>query len=100
MNGTEISACREKNHPATASHSHELVRIYATNSPASDLLVLGSFRIGLKDGNHVDLDFTARFVTNAGQGEEERLQFVQVWTDPTDMIKAYEKASETLAAQE
>jgi hypothetical protein len=63
-------------------------------------LVLGRFEIGLTDGNSVIIDFTARFVIAAGQGEEERLQFVQVWTDSTDLLAAFKKASEKLAAQE
>lgn len=95
---TEIAASREKNHPAIASRSHQFSRIYAANSPATDLVVLGSFTIGLKGGNSVTLDFTARFVVAAGQGgEEDKFQYVQVWTDPTEMKAAFRKAEETLA---
>ena len=59
-------------------------------------MVLGNFSIGLKDGSNVSFDFTARFLVDQ---EEEKLQFVQVWTDPTDMLAAIKKASETLSVQ-
>lgn len=64
-------------------------------------MVLGSFKIGLKDGNSVSFDFTARFVIAAEYGYgEDKLEFVQVWTDPTDMLAAFKTAEETLAAKD
>lgn len=105
--GAEIAASRETNHPAIASRSHRLFRVYAANSPATELVVLGRFEIWLKDGTGVGLDFTARFVVadtaNPEQGIEEenskrevRFSYVQAWTDPTEMIKAFQRASENL----
>ena len=70
------------------------------NSPATDLVVLGSFEIGLKDGNSVDLDFTARFNLASNEGEEGKLQYVEVWTDGSATKVALEKAGQTLAARE
>jgi hypothetical protein len=100
MKCLEIAASREHNSPVVASRSHRLLRVYVAEIPAIDLVVLGSFRISLKDGNHVSIDFTARFVVATGNSEREaRLQLVQVWTDPTDMKAASETAMETLAAQ-
>lgn len=60
-------------------------------------MVLGKFEIGLKDGNSVDLEFTARFVVAE---EEGRLQSVEVWTDSQATKAAFEKATQTLAAKE
>ncbi|KAL9624461.1 MAG: hypothetical protein Q9160_001424 [Pyrenula sp. 1 TL-2023] len=97
----EIATSRENNHPATASRAHHLFHISAANSPATDVVVLGKFDIGLKDGNSVDFDFTARFVVAVGAHDEEehKLQYVQVWTDPTKMIAAFRKAEETLGQE-
>jgi hypothetical protein len=63
-------------------------------------VVLGKFEIGLKDGNAVPLDFTARFRIASGPGDEAKLEHVQVWTDPTEMQAAFEKATQTLAGKE
>jgi hypothetical protein len=100
MKHLEIAASRKNNSPIIASRSHQLHRVYVAESPATDLVVLGNFRIDLKDGNYVSIDFTARFVVVTGDREQEaRFQFVQVWTDPTDMKVAFEKAKSTLAGQ-
>jgi hypothetical protein len=82
-----------------ASRAHQLVRIYVANSPATDLVVLGNFKIGLKDGNSVEFDFTARFVVSA-PGTGGKFQYVEVWTDGTVMQEAVEKARQTLATGE
>jgi hypothetical protein len=79
-----------------------LHRVYVADMPATDFVVLGSFHINLKDGNHVKFDFTARFVVarEALPEGDVRLQSVQVWTDPTDMVAAIKTATATLAAQQ
>jgi len=97
----EIAASRKNNSQLTASRSHELVQIYASNSPGTDLVVLGNFKIELVDGNHVEFPFTARFIVTSNQGGEDegKLEYVEVWTDPTDMLVAYEKASQAMSHQ-
>jgi len=83
------------------SRSHNLFQVFAADSPARDLVVLGNFDIALKDGNNVRFDFTARFIVVPGEGEQQAaFRLAQVWTDPTDMIAAFKKATETLAAQD
>jgi hypothetical protein len=85
--------------PIVASRAHQLVRIYAANSPATDLMVLGNFKIALKDGNSVEFDFTARFIISE-RGTGGKFQYVEVWTDGTAMQEAVENARQTLAAGE
>jgi hypothetical protein len=85
-----------------ASRSHHLRSVYVADTPATDFVVLGSFDISLIDGNNVVFDFTARFVVARGEElphGEPRLRSVQVWTDPTDMQAASQKATATLNAQ-
>ncbi|KAL1597122.1 hypothetical protein SLS60_008704 [Paraconiothyrium brasiliense] len=67
-----------------------LRRVFCADSPASDVLVHGMFKIDLKDGQIVELDFNARFI----MGEEAKIKFLQVWTDPTGMVAALKKAGE------
>jgi hypothetical protein len=71
------------------------------DTPATDVVVLGSFGISLVDGNHVKFDFTARFVVERGDlaKGEARLRSVQFWTDPTAMLKATKAAKDILASQ-
>jgi hypothetical protein len=89
---SEIASSREHNNPLIASRAHELRRVFCANSPASDLLVIGMFKIDLKDGQSVEIDFNTRFVVDQVEDRVARLKFVQVWTDPTDMMAAMEKA--------
>jgi len=52
------------------------------------------------DGNHVNVDFTARFiVTSSSPGSDTKVKFVQVWTDPTKMKAAQKRAEEALAGK-
>jgi hypothetical protein len=95
-----IAASREGMRPTLVSRGHKLVRIYAANSPATDLLVSGSFNIALTDGNSVELDFTARFLVASEEDEEGKLKYVEVWTDPAEMIEAFKKAQAALDAKE
>jgi hypothetical protein len=96
---TAIAASRQQNSPVIESRSHELFRVYAADSPATDLVVLGRFEIRLKDGNTVHLDFTARFIVAQAASEgEAKLQLVRVWTEDTGMKAAIEKATATLTA--
>jgi hypothetical protein len=96
---TAIAASRGKNSPLIASRAHEFTQIFAANSPATDLVILGKFLIGYKDGNSVEVDFTARFILATGE-DEGRLKHVEVWTDSTASRAALEKAKETLGAAE
>jgi hypothetical protein len=68
------------------------VKVFASDSPATDLMVLGIFTIQLSDGSSTKMDFTARFVINE-LGPDTKLQSVQVWTDPTTMNAAFERAA-------
>ena len=96
----EIAASREKNNPLVVSRSHQIVHVYAGNSPASDLVILGNFEINLKDGSAVKLDFTARFVLATEQEDEGKVKFVEFWTDGSAMREAIEKANQTLKEKE
>jgi hypothetical protein len=98
---TEIATSRKQMKSLIASRAYELFHVYAANSPATDLAVVGRFTIGLEDGNHVDLDFTARFVVVLDDSDADtKFQSVQVWTDPTEMKAAYGRAKETLGTRE
>jgi len=93
-----IAACRKGIHPEIVSRSHKLIKVWASDSPATDLSVLGVMKLNLVDGNNVEFDFNARFVVeNDRDGEDRRLSFVQVWTDPTKSKAAIGKAKESLA---
>jgi hypothetical protein len=93
---TEIASSREHNNPIITYRKHHFNQIYAANSPATDLVVLGNFEIGLKDGNSVYLEFTARLVIAEG---EQKLRSVEVWTDGQATKAAFEKATKALAAK-
>lgn len=54
----------------------------------------GRFMIELKGGKRVDIDFNARFVVVEVEEKVARLEFVQVWTDPTDMMAAQKRVKE------
>jgi hypothetical protein len=81
--------------PVVAHRKYQFTQIYATNSPATDLAILGKFVIGFKDGSSIDLDFTARFIV----AEEGRLRSVEVFTDGGATKAAYEEATKALAAK-
>jgi hypothetical protein len=73
-----------------------LKHVFANNSPATDLVVLGNFTIGLKDDSKTTFDFTARFIVEISKPDNgPRFRFVRVWTDPTEMKAAFEKAAAT-----
>jgi hypothetical protein len=82
--------------PVVAYRKHYFTQIYAANSPASDIAVLGKFELGFKDGSSFDLEFTARFVV----AEEGRLRSVEVFTDGGATKAAYEKATKALVSKE
>lgn len=106
----ELVKCRTRLDPAIASRSHTLLRVWAANSPATDLLAWGTFGMELKNGKRVVFDFTARFVVGfekakedggvEGEGQreegEQKFEYVRVWTDPTKMLEALKKANEEL----
>jgi hypothetical protein len=95
-----IARSRKNPSPLVTSRAHQLFRVYAADSPATDIVVLGKFIISLKDSNIVHLDFTARIITtNSTSDEEPRFQSLQVWTDPTDMTAAMSKAKASFAAE-
>lgn len=75
--------------PIVAYRKHHFTKIYANNSPATDLAVLGRFEIGFKTGSVLDLEFTARFVVDVDEG---RLKSVEVFSDGGQSKKAYEEA--------
>lgn len=75
--------------PILAYRKHHFTNIYANNSPATDLAVLGSFEIGFKTGDVLDLEFTARFVVDA---EEGKLKSAEVFSDGGQSKKAFEEA--------
>lgn len=93
---TEIASSRKGMSPIVAHRKYHFTQIYASNSPATDLAVLGKFEISFKDGSSIDLDFTARFIV----AEEGRLKSVEVFTDGGATKAAYEKATKALAAKE
>lgn len=88
---SEIAASRQNNSPLIVSRAHNLAKVFASNSPATDVLVLGTFTIELKDGSRTRFDFTARFVASSSTSDA-KLRMVQVWTDPTAMKAAFERA--------
>lgn len=75
--------------PILAYRKHHFTKIYANNSPATDLAVLGRFEIGFKTGSVLDLEFTASFVIDA---EEGRLRSVEVFSDGGQSKGAFEEA--------
>ncbi|KAF2445846.1 hypothetical protein P171DRAFT_520574 [Karstenula rhodostoma CBS 690.94] len=85
----EIAGSREHNNPLVVGRAHELRGVFCADSPASDVLVNGVFKIDVKGGQRVEMEFNARFVVGDAEG---RLGFVQVWTDPTDMKAALGEA--------
>jgi hypothetical protein len=67
--------------------------VFAADSPATDIVVLGNFTITLVNGSVTRFDFTARFILTTGITEgETRFASVQVWTDNAPMQSALEKA--------
>ncbi|KAK7184695.1 hypothetical protein PSPO01_09366 [Paraphaeosphaeria sporulosa] len=77
--------------PLIVSRAHELKRVFCADSPKSDILVHGVFKLHLKHEQRVEFDFDARFVVGEMDGKAARLEFVQVWTDPTDMMGTWGK---------
>ena len=82
-------------HPVIQSREHTISYVFAANSLATDVMVVGSVVIQLKDGSEVTADFNSRLVL-ADDGK--RLKFVQSWADPTAMLEAFKKAGAALAA--
>lgn len=87
--GTEIASSRSGMSPILAYRKHHFTKIYANNSPTTDLAVLGRFEIGFKTGSVLDLEFTARFVVDAEVG---RLKSVEVFSDGGQSKQAFEEA--------
>jgi hypothetical protein len=95
----EIAQSRSKMSPILAYRKHVLNGVYATNSPSTDLVVLGRFEIGYKDGSVLYLDFTARFDLTDHQGNNIRIKCAEFWSDGGETKEAFEKASKALAEE-
>ncbi|KAJ3039399.1 hypothetical protein HDV00_012275 [Rhizophlyctis rosea] len=89
----EIAASRKTMSPVIQSRQHEVVQVFASNSPATDVLVLGSLTIQLNDGSEVKTEFNARMVLDESG---KRVKLVVVWSDPTLMIEAFKRAAANL----
>lgn len=100
MRQIEIAGSRSKLSPIIKYRKHFLNGVYATNSPATDLVVLGRFEIGYKDGSVLELDFTARFVLTDYKGDEVKVKHAEFWSDGGETKEAFEKASKALAEKE
>ncbi|KAF2428614.1 hypothetical protein EJ08DRAFT_321674 [Tothia fuscella] len=95
----EIAAARESKNPITESREHELVQVFAANSPATDLAVFGHFKITLKERTVIQFDFTARFIVAPERGEEVKFEFVEVRTDGTEYKHIFDEVSQKLASE-
>ena len=93
----EIAASRKMMHPVIQSREHTISHVFAANSPATDVMVLGSVVIQLKDGSEVTGEFNSRLVL-ADDGK--RLKLAHSWADPTAMLEAFKKAAAALAASD
>lgn len=56
-----------------------MLRVYAADSDASDLLFIASVTMGLRNGRQVEGEFAGRLVIADARGSNPRLNLYQVW---------------------
>lgn len=86
----EIKRYRDGAWDTVALRRHTIKRVYAHDADGTDLMILAVNTTGLKDGQSVTGDFTARIIVDQESlsREQPRLKYVQVWADPTALRKA------------
>jgi hypothetical protein len=81
-----------------AFRNHTIHRVYASNSPATDIVLLGHLRLKLADETSVEGEFVARMVLDEKEQKkgEERLALVKIWSDPSPFVNAFKRVGEHL----
>lgn len=78
---SEIKRYRDGAWDTVALRRHTIKRVYAHDADGTDLMILAVNTTGLKDGQSVTGDFTARIIVDQESlsREQPRLKYVQVW---------------------
>ncbi|KAH8886620.1 hypothetical protein GQ53DRAFT_769189 [Thozetella sp. PMI_491] len=64
---------------AIATRRHEVLRVYAADEAASDLLFIGNVAMGLRNGKSVKGEFVGRITILNPESEHPLIQLYQVW---------------------
>ncbi|EXJ66769.1 uncharacterized protein A1O5_09964 [Cladophialophora psammophila CBS 110553] len=75
----EIRGSRKKAWELVESRYHSIVKVFSATSDGSDLLMIGSAILGLKNGKKIEGDFIARAVIEGIDTLEPKMSFLQAW---------------------
>ncbi|KIW13564.1 hypothetical protein PV08_08752 [Exophiala spinifera] len=88
----EIQKSRDNGWSVIKTRCHKLIRVYAFDSSATDLLIIGSAVQGLANGKSVSGEWAARICLDQGAEDSVKIKSHQVWADFGGVLKAIQEA--------
>ncbi|KAH7126485.1 hypothetical protein B0J13DRAFT_628062 [Dactylonectria estremocensis] len=84
----EIRNSRANAWKAISMRKHEVLKVYVCDSNAGDLLFTARVAMGLRNGKHVEGEFTGRLAISDPRTANPKLRLYQVWGDTSALVAA------------